>query len=43
MVDVIMPSTSGAAIGFMTPEPMPLSQRMGTKLASTYGCPATFH
>ena len=31
MVEVIMPPTIGAAIGFMTSEPMPDSQRIGTK------------
>ena len=30
-----MPPTMGAAIGFMTSEPMPDSQRIGTRLAST--------
>ena len=30
-----MPPTIGAAIGFMTSEPMPDSQRIGTRLAST--------
>ena len=30
-----MPPTIGAAIGFITSEPMPVSQRIGTKLAST--------
>ena len=29
-VEVIMPLTIGAAIGFMTSEPMPDAQRMGT-------------
>ena len=35
MVEVIMPPTIGAAIGFITSEPMPDSQRIGTRLAST--------
>ena len=35
MVDVIIPPTIGAAIGFITSEPMPLSQRIGIRLAST--------
>jgi hypothetical protein len=35
MVDVIMPPTIGAAIGFMTSEPMPDSQRIGARLART--------
>src|SRR3954469_19902153 len=35
MVEVIMPPTMGAAIGFMTSEPTPDSQRIGTRLAST--------
>ena len=35
MVEVIMPPTIGAAIGFMTSEPMPDSQRIGTRLART--------
>lgn len=35
MVDVIMPPTMGAAIGFMTSEPMPVSRKIGTRLAST--------
>ena len=30
-----MPPTIGAAMGFITSEPMTLSQRIGTKLAST--------
>ena len=35
MVDVIMPPTMGAAMGFMMSEPTPVSQRIGTKLAKT--------
>ena len=35
MVEVIMPPTIGAAIGFITSEPMPDSQRIGTRLART--------
>ena len=35
IVDVIMPPTIGVAMGFITSEPMPVSHRMGTKLAST--------
>ena len=35
MVEVIIPPTMGAAIGFITSEPMPVSQRIGTRLAST--------
>jgi len=34
-VDVIMPPTIGAAIGFITSEPTPVSHRMGMRLAST--------
>jgi hypothetical protein len=35
MVEVTMPPTMGAAIGFMTSEPMPDSQRIGMRLART--------
>ena len=35
MVEVIIPPTIGAAIGFITSEPIPDSHRMGAKLAST--------
>jgi hypothetical protein len=35
MVEVIMPPTIGAAIGFITSEPMPDSQRIGTRLERT--------
>src|SRR6202035_108152 len=35
MVEVTMPPTVGAAIGFITSLPIPDSQRMGTRLAST--------
>src|ERR1700730_12496098 len=35
MVEVIMPPTMGAAIGFITSEPMPDSQRIGMRLART--------
>src|SRR5215467_14101933 len=35
MVEVIMPPTMGAAIGFMTSEPIPVSHKIGIKLAST--------
>ena len=31
----MIPPTMGAAIGFITSEPIPLSQRMGTRLART--------
>jgi hypothetical protein len=37
MVEVIVPPTMGAAMGFMTSEPMPLAHRMGIKLAKTAG------
>ena len=35
MVEVIMPPTIGAAIGFITSEPMPDSHKMGMRLART--------
>ena len=35
MVEVIIPPTIGAAMGFITSEPMPLPQRIGIRLAST--------
>src|SRR6266436_3898999 len=35
IVEVIMPPTIGAAIGFITSEPMPDSHRIGTRLART--------
>ena len=35
MVEVIMPPTIGAAIGFITSEPIPDSQRIGIRLART--------
>ena len=35
MVEVLMPPTMGAAIGFITSEPMPDSQKIGTRLART--------
>ncbi len=35
MVDVTMPPTIGAAMGFITSEPIPVSQRMGRRLART--------
>ena len=35
MVEVIMPPTIGAAIGFITSEPIPDSQRVGIRLART--------
>jgi len=35
VVDVIIPPTIGATIGFVTSEPMPLSARIGARLAST--------
>ena len=31
MVEVIMPPTIGAAMGFITSEPMPVSHRIGIK------------
>ena len=34
-MEVIMPPTIGAAIGFITSEPTPVSHRMGTRLART--------
>src|SRR6185312_6116418 len=34
-VEVIMPPTMGAAMGFMTSEPIPVSQRSGARLPST--------
>jgi len=39
MVEVIMPPTSGAAIGFMTSELMPLSHKIGneTRQHHAYG------
>jgi hypothetical protein len=35
MVEVIMPPTIGAAIGFITSEPIPLSHKIGMRLART--------
>jgi hypothetical protein len=35
MVDVIIPPTIGAAIGYMTSEPTPVSHRIGMRLART--------
>ena len=35
IVEVIIPPTIGAAIGFITSEPMPVSHRMGARLAIT--------
>jgi hypothetical protein len=35
MVDVIMPPTIGAAMGFITSEPTPVSRRIGTSANST--------
>ena len=35
IVDVIKPPTMGAAIGFMTSEPIPLSYRIGARLSMT--------
>src|SRR5580700_230185 len=35
MVDVIIPPTIGAAMGFITSEPIPVSQRIGMRLART--------
>src|SRR6185437_9026213 len=35
IVDVIMPPTIGAAMGFITSEPIPVAQSSGTRLAST--------
>ena len=35
IVEVIMPPTIGAAIGFITSEPMPLSHRIGARLSIT--------
>jgi hypothetical protein len=32
-VDVIIPPTMGAAIGFITSDPIPLAQRIGIRLA----------
>ena len=34
-VEVIIPPTIGAAIGFITSDPIPLSQRIRVRLAST--------
>jgi hypothetical protein len=33
IVEVIMPPTIGAAIGFITSDPTPVSHRIGTRLA----------
>ncbi len=35
IVEVIMPPTIGAAIGFITSDPTPVSHRIGTRLART--------
>src|SRR6185437_12544422 len=35
IVDVIMPPTIGAAIGFITSDPTPVSHRIGARLART--------
>jgi len=35
MVEVIMPPTMEAAMGFITSEPTPVSHRIGTRLANT--------
>jgi hypothetical protein len=35
MVDVIIPPTIGAAIGFMTSDPMPDSHKIGARLRIT--------
>jgi len=35
IVEVIMPPTIGAAIGFITSEPIPLSHRIGARLSIT--------
>lgn len=35
MVDVIIPPTMGAAMGFITSESIPASQRIGMRLAKT--------
>ena len=35
MVDVIMPPTIGAAMGFITSEPTPVSRKIGTSANST--------
>lgn len=35
IVEVIIPPTIGAAIGFIKSDPTPVSQRIGIKLAST--------
>ena len=36
MVEVIIPPTMGAAIGFITSDPMPVSRRIGIRLARTH-------
>ena len=35
MLEVIIPPTMGAAIGFITSEPIPVPQRIGIRLART--------
>jgi hypothetical protein len=35
MVEVTIPATIGAAMGYMTSDPTPVSHRIGIKLANT--------